>query len=62
LKNIIIKFLPPVKDMTICNNILIELFRLEKDLNNHARMEDKVLIPKVREMEKAILGGFKKND
>lgn len=60
LKNIIIKFLPPAKDITICNNILIELFRLEKDLNNHARIEDKVLIPKVRQMEKAILGRFKK--
>ncbi len=59
LKNIIIKFLPPVKDIAVCNNILIELFRLEKDLNNHARMEDKVLIPKVRQMEKTILGRFK---
>ncbi len=62
LKNIIIKFLPPVKDITVCNDILIELFRLEKDLNNHARIEDKVLIPKVKEMEKAILGGFIKNE
>ena len=60
LKNIIIKFLPPPKDITICKNILIELFRLEKDLNNHERIEDKVLIPKVRQMEKAILGRFKK--
>jgi regulator of cell morphogenesis and NO signaling len=59
LKNIIIKFLPPVKDITICNNILIELFRLEKDLNNHARIEDKALIPKVRQMEKEILVRFR---
>lgn len=59
LKNIIIKFLPPVNDIVVCNNILIELFRLEKDLNNHARIEDKVLIPKVRIMEKAILSRFK---
>ncbi len=56
LKNIIIKFLPPVHDFVTCNNILIELFRLEKDLNNHARIEDKVLIPKVRIMETALTG------
>lgn len=62
LKNIIIKFLPPVKDTIICNNILIELFRLEKDLNNHARIEDKVLVPKVRKMEKEILRRLGKND
>jgi regulator of cell morphogenesis and NO signaling len=59
LKNIIIKFLPPVKNIVVCENILTELFRLEKDLNNHARIEDKVLIPKVREMEEAILGRAK---
>ena len=58
LKNIILKFLPPVHDFVTCNNILIELFRLEKDLNNHAGIEDKVLIPKVRLMEKAISSGF----
>ncbi len=55
LKNILIKFFPPFDDVFLCNNILTELFRLEKDLNNHARIEDKVLIPKVREMEKSIL-------
>jgi regulator of cell morphogenesis and NO signaling len=59
LKNIIIKFLPPVKNIVVCENILTELFRLEKDLNNHARIEDKVLIAKVREMEEAILGRAK---
>ncbi len=58
LKNIIIKFLPPVYDIEICNNILVYLFRLEKDLNNHARIEDKVLIPKVQEMERKISNGF----
>ncbi|MBN2613798.1 MAG: hemerythrin domain-containing protein [Bacteroidales bacterium] len=60
LKNIIIKYLPPVKDVFICINILTELFRLEKDLNNHARIEDTVLVPKVRAMEKAILGSIKR--
>lgn len=55
LKNIIIKYLPPIKNMDLCNNILFELFRLEADLNNHARIEDKVLVPKIRIMEKELL-------
>ncbi len=51
LKNIIIKYLPPCQDKSLCNKILMELFRLEKDLNAHAALEDKVLIPKVSEIE-----------
>jgi regulator of cell morphogenesis and NO signaling len=57
LKNIIIKFLPPVHDTETCNTMLIEIYRLEKDLNNHARMEDKVLVPKVRAMEQELAAG-----
>lgn len=55
LKNIIIKYLPPAKDHTISNAILFELFRLEQDLNDHARIEDKVLAPKVQYLESQIL-------
>jgi regulator of cell morphogenesis and NO signaling len=55
LKNIIIKYLPPIQNKDLCNNILFELFRLEADLNDHARIEDKVLVPKVRMMEKELL-------
>ena len=55
LKNIIIKYLHPVKDNFTSNALLIELFRLELDLNDHARIEDKVLIPKVQYIEKEIL-------
>ncbi|MGD2033899.1 MAG: hemerythrin domain-containing protein [Bacteroidales bacterium] len=55
LKNIIIKYLPPAKDHTISNALLFELFRLERDLNDHARMEDKVLAPKVQYLESQIL-------
>ena len=55
LKNIIIKYLSPVKDRTISNALLFELFRLESDLNNHARMEEKVLAPKVQFLESQIL-------
>jgi regulator of cell morphogenesis and NO signaling len=55
LKNIIIKYLHPVKDNFISNTLLNELFRLERDLNDHARIEDKVLIPKVQYIEQEIL-------
>lgn len=55
LKNIIIKYMPPCVNKSLCNRILMELFRLEKDLNAHAQLEDKVLIPKVAQMEEILL-------
>lgn len=55
LKNIIIKYLPPSENYGLSNALLIELFRLERDLIDHARIEDKVLIPKVQLLEKEIL-------
>ncbi len=57
LKNLMIKYLPPCKDYTLSNAILFELFRLERDLNDHSRIEEKVLIPKIEAMEKIILEG-----
>ena len=57
LKNLMIKYLPPSQDYSLSNAILYELFRLERDLNDHSRIEDKVLIPKVEVLEKQILGG-----
>ena len=55
LKNIIIKYLPDSGNSSLSNNILTQLFWLEKDLNTHASLEDKVLIPKVSQMEKLLL-------
>ncbi len=55
LTNIIIKYMPPCPDKALTNRILMELFRLEKDLNAHAELEDKVLIPKVSIMEEELL-------
>lgn len=52
LKNIIIKYLPAPENQEVINKILFQLFRLEKDLNNHARIEEKILVPKIMEMEK----------
>jgi regulator of cell morphogenesis and NO signaling len=55
LKNLIIKFLPPVKRKDIMENLLIELFRLENDLKDHSRIEDKVLMPKIIYLEQIIV-------
>lgn len=55
LKNLIIKFLPPVLCKELCQRLLVELFRLESDLEDHARIEDKVLIPKVKFIEEKLL-------
>lgn len=51
LKNLIIKFLPPVEHKYLIEKLLIELFRLEEDLNDHSRIEDRVLLPKIIKLE-----------
>lgn len=60
LKNLIIKFLPPVLCKEICQKLLTELFMLESDIANHTRIEDKVLIPKVKQLEQKILEQYEK--
>lgn len=55
LKNLIIKFLPPVKRKDLMEKLLIELFKLEDDLNDHSRIEDRVLLPKISKLEQRIL-------
>jgi len=60
LKNIIIKYLPSPKSDKLCYQILREIFSLEKELSEHARIEDLILVPKVETMENALkLKGFK---
>lgn len=54
LKNIIIKYLPPDYNSAFCHDFLMKLFFLEKDLIDHARIEDKILVPKVLELEKEL--------
>ena len=61
LKNIIIKYLPPPENPDVCNVILSKLFRLEQDLNNHSKIENKVMIPAANEMEKEIIKLHKQN-
>ncbi|MDP2339243.1 MAG: hemerythrin domain-containing protein [Bacteroidota bacterium] len=55
LKNIIIKYLPPNYDQNRGNAFLNNLFMFEKDMKNHSRIEDHILIPKVKQLEKVLL-------
>lgn len=54
LKNIVIKYLEPNYQNNDCNAFLFELFQFERDLTDHARIEDKILVPKVMAMEKEV--------
>ena len=56
LKNLIIKYVKPEYDANMCNEFLISLLRFEKDVQEHARIEDKILVPLVRTIEDQIHG------
>ncbi|HKK69336.1 MAG TPA: hemerythrin domain-containing protein [Bacteroidales bacterium] len=57
LKQLIIKYIHPTYDINQCNEFLNLLFRFEKDLKDHARIEDNVLVPMVMEIEKSTANG-----
>lgn len=52
LENLIIKYLQPSYNDNICNEFLMMLASFEKDSKDHARIEDKILMPQVAELEK----------
>ncbi len=51
MRNILLKYLAPPDDNCIFTNVLIEIFRLGNDLNDHTILEENVLIPKVIKLE-----------
>lgn len=53
LKNIIIKYLPENCSTEDRNDILLDIFLFEEDLTKHTRIENKVLIPYVRQIERS---------
>lgn len=57
LKNIVIKYLEPRYNDNDCNAFLYSIFQFEKDLLDHARIEDKILETKVVELEKQLKNG-----
>ncbi len=54
LKNILIKYFSGNYNQSLCNTVIFELSRLENDLKDHTRLENKILIPMVEELEKTI--------
>lgn len=54
LKNIIIKYLKPFESREYVHQILISLFELEKDVYEHAQLEDLILVPIVQLIEQKI--------
>ena len=59
LKHLLIKHFPPTEDRFFRNQILLELFNLEYDLYDHARLEDRILSPLVMEIEKKLAANGK---
>ncbi|HEX2868188.1 MAG TPA: hypothetical protein VHO03_14175 [Ignavibacteriales bacterium] len=52
LKNLLIKYLPQKNDQQIRRKMLFSLFELEYDLNIHTQIENSILIPLVKHLEK----------
>jgi len=51
LRNILLKYLAPPSDNCVFTNVLIEMFRLGNDLNDHTILEENVLTPQVIKLE-----------
>lgn len=51
LKSLLIRYIPAGYNPERCNELLAEIFRFEKDLSDHARIEDLILIPKVKQIQ-----------
>ncbi len=47
LKNLLIKYFPKTQNEALRNHIIVELFELEADLQNHQQVENLILLPMV---------------
>ncbi len=52
LKSLILKYMVPEYDELVCNKLMEEIYRFEKDIHDHSRMEDAILIPQVSNLRK----------
>lgn len=53
LKALVIKYISPSGyPQSVCNEFLCSLFHFESDIRNHARIEDRILIPQLIALEK----------
>jgi len=55
IKSIIIKYIIPDNNYVSSFKVLGQLAHLEEDINDHSRMENKVLIPRVKKMEELLI-------
>jgi regulator of cell morphogenesis and NO signaling len=53
LRNLIVKYVEPKYNDNYCNEFLIALDRFETDIKDHARIEDKILVPMVLKIEES---------
>lgn len=51
LRNLIVKYVEPKYNDNYCNEFLIALDRFETDIKDHARIEDKILVPMILKIE-----------
>lgn len=54
LKQILLKYVPGTTDQMLMVNILMELYTSEEELEAHTFIEDSLVIPRVREIEKKV--------
>ena len=54
LQNILIKYVPPSINSFRFTNLILELYKLGKDLKDHTKLEESVLTPAVKELEKVL--------
>jgi len=59
LQSLLLKHIPPLSSNCQFSNLLLELYRLGKDLRDHTLLEDNVLIPIVQQKEKELYVKFK---
>ncbi|NDW17526.1 hemerythrin domain-containing protein [Dysgonomonas sp. 216] len=52
LKRILMKYLPGMKNQRLITNILLELFTTQEELGVHTFIEDNLVVPRIREIEK----------
>lgn len=57
LKHILLKFCPANSDMALVNEALFLICQCEKELENHCLVEDTLLVPEIKKMEKCVENG-----
>ncbi|MDH6354902.1 regulator of cell morphogenesis and NO signaling [Dysgonomonas sp. PH5-45] len=54
LKQILMKYIPDIKDQSLITNILLDLYMCQSELREHTFLEDFFTIPRIKELEKEI--------